>query len=207
MALAGGVGCKMLIPFAIMGEHTQKMPPEYDKLPGKRAVICVWSPQEILFDYPLLRMEISGHIADRINTKVKEADIVDVRKVEDYFQRTLTLSVDPTLVGREFNAELVIYLVITDFHFRDPEAPDVVRAKAAASVTVYDLSVEGDDPRQFELEPVSAEYPEHGALQLTDTNVLVARKQVYEKFAELVARKFYTYEVDMQSGEEKDKKK
>lgn len=207
-ACALAAGCKELIPLFILTEHLEKIPAEYDKLAGKKTVICVWAPQEILFDYPLLRMELAGHVADRLRTKVKDIEVVDPRKVEDYFQRTLSLSVDPTLVGREFDAAAVVYIEVTDFHIRDPEAPDVVRAKTEASVTVYDMSAESDEPRQYELQPVKAEYPEHGgAVQLTDTNVIVARKQLYEQFGEMVSRKFYAYEADMQTGEEKEAKK
>lgn len=196
-------GCKLLIPIAMLGEHTETIPAEYDKLPGKKVAICVWAPQEVLFDYPLLRLEISGHVYDRMSANMKDVEFVDVRRVEDYLQRTLALSIDPVLVGKEFSADAVIYLEMTDFHLRDPEAPDLVRGKAAASVTVYDLTANPDEPRQYELEPVSAEYPEHQTLQMTETNVLVARQQVYEKFAAIVARKFHAYEVDMQTGKPK----
>lgn len=189
-------GCDMLLPLALM-EHKEKVPAEFDKLSGKRTAIVVWAAQETLFDYPHVRMELALHIADRIWSNIKDAEIVDGRKIEDHIQRTLSAAADPEDIGKEFDCDYVIYLELLDFQMRDPNAPDFLRAHIGASVTVYDLKSGADEPRRYELANVDTVYPENAPLLFNETNAVVVRKQAYEKFAEEVACKFYAHNVEM----------
>lgn len=189
-------GCNWLMPLIFL-EHKERIPAEFDKLDGKRTAIVAWAAQETLFDYPHVRMELNLHIADRLWTHLDKPDLIDGRTIEDHLERSLSNSVDPEEIGKKFDCDYVIYLELLEFQMRDPDAPDFLRAKIAASVTVYDMRVDPDEPRQFELAAVTALYPEDLPLLFNDTNAVVVRKQAYEKFAEMVARKFYDYEVDM----------
>lgn len=196
LVLSGVAGCDWLVPLAFF-EHKEKVPAEFDKLEGHRTAILVWAPQETLFDYPHVRMELALHIADRLNSHVDDIDLVDGREIEDHLERTLTQAADPEEIGRTYNCDFVVYLELLEFQMRDPESPDFLRATIESSVTVYDMRADPDEPRRYELTNVKTEYPETGALLFNDTNAAVVRKQTYEKFAEMVARKFYDYAVDM----------
>lgn len=196
LLLAAVGGCDWLIPLALLS-HKEKIPAEFDKVAGKTTAIVVWAPQETLFDYPHVRMELSLHIADQLESHLKPAKLVDGRKIEDFLERTLSTAIDPEQIGREFDCQYVVYLELLDFQIRDPDAPDYLKAKIGASVTVYDMKTDPDEPRQTQLADVEAVYPENAPLLFNETNAAVVRKAAYEKFAEMVARKFYPYEVEM----------
>ena len=193
-ASLSAAGCNMLLPFVFIGHHKEKVEAEFTKLENRRVAVVVWAPQETLFDYPHVRLELSTHIADRLWARVKNVEVVDCRKIEDYIERSLAFAIDPEIIGDKFDAEMVVYVELLEFQIRDPAAPDLLRASIRASVNVYDLTVDPDQPKRYELEEVAVKYPESGTVQMTATSSLVVRKAAYEAFADAVARKFFDYE-------------
>ena len=152
--LSLNTGCNLLLPFIFMGEHKEKVPAEFSKLKGKKVAIVVWAPQETLFDYPHVRMELSMHISDKIWANVKNVKIVDSRRIEDYVERTLANSVSAQEIGREFDCQMVVYLELLEFQIRDPNAPDYLRAHIDSTVTVYDIESDPEDPKRYDLAEV-----------------------------------------------------
>ena len=190
-------GCNLLIPLAMLGKHKETIPAEFDKLEGKRTAIVVWAPQEVLFDYPFVRMELALHIGDKLRAEMEDVDIVDGRLIEDYIQRSLETYADPDKIGREFDCDVVVYVELLEFQIRDPTAPDILRARIHGSVIAYDLRADPDQSKRYELEDVITVYPENQPVLLTPTNSIVVRKEAYEKFTEMVARKFYPYDEEL----------
>ncbi len=191
---AAASGCSWLLPFAILSKHKERVPAEFDKLENKRVAIVVWAEQSTLFDYPHVRMELAVHIGDRLWSAVDGVKVVDGRKIEDYMQRSLINTVDPEEIADKFDAEMIVYLELLEFQIRDPDSPDFLRPAINASVVVYDMTADPDEPKQYELEPVTIE--QSGKL-FSETSAAQVRKTVYEQFAEQVARKFYKHEVEM----------
>lgn len=187
-------GCNLLIPLAILSNPKQKIAPEYDKLPDSRAMILTWADSATLFDYPHVRFELASYVGDQIHAQLPTTEIVDPVRVADYRERTLGDTAGPEQVGKEFDADTVVYLELLQFQIRDPEAPDFLRARIEASVTVYDLAADPDEPKVYHLKPVEVVYPEHGGLQFAPSRSAQLRQAAYVLFAEKVARKFYEHE-------------
>jgi len=196
-ALAVLGGCNMFLPFVFMTEHKAKVPAEFDKLKGNRVLVTVWAPQETLFDYPHVRMELGLHIGERIDANVKKTDVVDGRLIEDYVQRSLSSAIDPEEMGKHFNADMVVYVELLAFQIRDPAAPDFLRANIEASVTVYDLTSTSESTRRYPLADVEVLYPPDNPVLFTATSAAQVRKAAYETFADDVSRKFYDHDREM----------
>lgn len=192
-------GCNWLTPIVFVGEHKKKVTAEFDKLPGSRVAVHVWTDPAILFDYPHARFEIATYVAEKLALETEQrsqrVQLVDTRDVEDHVQRDLDAAVDPIRVGKKFDADYVIYLEILTFQIRDPQQPQLLRGLIASSVAVHDLR--GPQPERFELAPVESVYPEGTPIIYSATNAPLVREMIYRKFAEEVARKFYDYTVDM----------
>lgn len=197
LATTACVSCNMLLPLVFLTEHKEKVPAEYDKLEGKRTLIAVWAPQETLFDYPHVRMELALHVAERIDAHVKNVTLIDGRRVEDYVQRQLSSTIDPEKMGEVFDAEQVVYIELLEFQMRDPGAPDFLRATINASVTVFDLASESGSPRRYPLQDVEVLYPPDNPVLFTATSAVQVRKAAYDAFADEVSRKFYDHEIEM----------
>jgi hypothetical protein len=190
-------GCNLLIPFGVLTNPKEEVAPEFDKLPGTRTLVVVWADAATLFDYPHVRFELASYVRDKLAAEVADVDLVNPVRVADYQERTLDASADPVAMGREFDADMVVYLELLKFQIRDPQAPDYLRAEIEASVTVYDLLADPDEPGTYRLEPVEVRYPEQGGVLFSASHSGQVRQGAYVLFAETVARKFYTYQRDL----------
>jgi len=190
-------GCNWLVPFMFLGEHKRSAPAEFDKLVGKKVAVLVWASPETLFDYPYVRLELATYVSDKIAAGVESCHLVDPQLVEEYLEPSADALVDPAKVGAQFDADYVVYIELVDFQIRDPTAPDLVRAHVNASISVSDLRADPDETTRFVLKPVQVRCPEHQPLIMSSRNATLVRQQSYEKFSEVVARKFYKHMVDL----------
>lgn len=194
-------GCNLLTPLVFIGEHKKRITPEFDKLPHRRVAVLVWTDPATLFDYPHARFELATYVADKLDYEMAQrhhgTEVVDPREVEDFLQRNVDAQFDPAKVGRHFKTDYVIYLELLKFQIRDPDQPQFLRGRIHTSVAVFDTGADPDERSRFELAPVHCVYPERSPILISATNSPLVREATYRKFAELVARKFYEYTVDL----------
>jgi len=195
--LLTAASCNLLKPIALFVEPTKKVAPEFDKLPGKKVAVLVWTESATLFDYPNIRFELATYVGDKLYTELGQrgagTKIVDPRDVEDFIQKTPSAQLDPYMVGKKFDADYVVYMEILQFQLRDPNAPQFLRGHVEASVSVHDVRGAASGPRRYDLITARCEYPDDRPVALTATNAPLVREATYRKFAETVARKFYEH--------------
>ena len=201
LALMLLASCNLLVPVVFVGDHRQNVPPEFDKLAGRRVAVVVWVAPSTLFDYQFARLELATYVADKLRTEMALRDtgteVVDPRDVEDYLQKSLDAQVNPTVVGRDFDADYVLYVEVSEFQIRDPEEPQLLRGRISAAVSVHDVTDNPSVLRRYELAPVECVHPEEQPVLLSNINSSLIREGTYRKFAEQVARKFYEHSVDL----------
>ncbi len=202
MALAAcTLGCNLLVPIVFIGDHKQKVVPEFDKLAGRRVAVLVWTEPATLFDYQYARLELATYVSDKLQSEMTQrklgTEVVRARLVEEFLQSNIGAEVDPTGVGRHFKTDFVIFIEVLRFQIRDPGEPQLLQGHVEAAISVHDLRAEPGGLRRFELIPVSCMYPEGQPTMLSRTNAALVREETYRKFAELVSRKFYEYSVDL----------
>lgn len=193
--------CNLLTPLAVMGVQKKRIPPEFDKLAGSRVVVQVWTDPSTLFDYPYARLELATYVGDKLQAEMAQrgqaVEVVDAREVEDSLQRNPESRINPAEVGKRFQANYVIYVEVAGFQIRDPGEPQFLRGRINASVSIHDVSASARESRRYELTPVEAVYPEDQPVLINATNSPQIREATYRKFAEMVARKFYEYTLDL----------
>jgi len=191
--------CNLLTPLAVLVEPTKKVAAEFDKLPGKRVAVLVWTEPATLFDYPHTRFELATYVGDKLHSEMGQrelaTEVVDPRDVEDFIQKNVGAQIDPYAVGKKFNADYVVFLELLQFQLRDPMAPQFLRGRIEASVTVHDVRADAASQRRFDLITVQCEYPDDAPVPLSATNAPLIREATYHKFAEQVARKFYEHTI------------
>ncbi len=193
--------CNLLLPAAILGVQKKRVPPEFDKLAGSRVVVQVWTDPSTLFDYPYARLELATYLGDKLHAEMSQrnqpVEVVDSREVEDFLQKNPDARINPAALGKRFQANYVIYVEVAGFQIRDPSEPQFLRGRINASVSVHDVSADPRDARRYELTPVEAIYPEKQPVLINATNSAQVREATYRVFAEMVARKFYEYTVEL----------
>ncbi|MBI3834266.1 MAG: hypothetical protein HY287_08055 [Planctomycetes bacterium] len=196
-SLAFCASCNLAKPLAVFIQPKRSVAAEFDKLGGSKVAILVWTDPSTYFDYPHVRFELATYVGDKLNAEMAQrnrpVEIVDARDVEDYVQKVPDAAIDPAKVGKQFNADYVVYLEITEFQIRDAQQPQFLRGKIRATVSVHDSHSTASMLRRFELTPVECVYPEKQSVLMTATNSPLVREAVYRKFAEYVSRKFYQY--------------
>lgn len=193
--------CNLLTPLVFVGEHKKKIAPEFDKLANSRTAVHVWTDAATLFNYPHVRFELATYIGDKLAVEMAQRElgtaVVDPRDVEDFLQKDIDAQIDPQAVGREFDADYVIYLEVLEFQIRNPEEPQFLRGRISASVSVRDMKADPDEPARYELAPITCEHPEGPPIIFNANNSPLIREALYRKFAEQVARKFYEHTVEL----------
>lgn len=195
------VSCNLLTPLVFVARHTKTVAPEFDKLPGTRVAVLIWTDPSTLFDYPHARIELATFLADKLSTEMTrrklDTRVISPRNVEDFIQKNVQAQVDPRAVGRAVGADHVIFVEVIGFRMRDPDHPQFLRGQINATVVVHDVRAEPDELRSYPLTPVDCLYPDNGPVTLTAVNSPLIREGVYRLFAEVVARKFYEHTLNL----------
>ncbi len=193
--------CNLLTPLVFVGEHKKKILPEFDKLAGKRVAVLVWTEPATLFEYRYARFELATYVADKLHAEMNHRKlatlVIDPRDVEDFIEKKTAAQIDPYAVGGQFDVDYVIYIEVLEFQIRDPQEPQFLRGRIHASVSVHDMRADPDRRRRFELAPVECVYPDGQPVLMSRINSPLIREATYRKFAEMVARKFYEYTVEL----------
>ena len=198
LALAAG-GCNLLIPGLILaGPPTKEVRAEFARLADKRVAVYVWAPPSILSMYPYARYDIAQYIASRLRADIEGISIVSTHKVEDYIERAADQTLDPTVLGAHFEAEMVVYIELFKYQMRDPSSPQLFRGLISSSVVVWDLETAGGAPERYELSSAEAVYPSSGSLSVMKTTEQMVRKETSELFAEEVSLKFRDHRVELE---------
>lgn len=200
-ALLLATGCNLLLPAAFVGDHRKKVLAEFDKLPRTRTAVLVWARAETRFDYPQIQFELSSYITEMLGAKLNEGesrlDLVDPRDIADFLQREPSAANSPSKVGKQFNADYVVFVELSRFQIRDADSPQLLRPRVEAAVSVHDIRANPDRTSRYELTPVTTTYDDGRPVLLTGTNAQGVRVETYRIFAEQVARKFYDHTVDL----------
>lgn len=195
---AASAGCNLLVPLAIAGRPpTEKVPAEFSKLEGSKAMVLVWAEPDVLFDYPNVRLELGAYVAEHLKAHVKDVQFIPARQVEEYIERQGGMTQDPEAAGRYFHVDKVIHLTLLEFSMRDREMAHFCRGRVRASVAVYDLKDKSGTTQRYALSDVNVIYPEKQAVGFDGTAPQVIRQKTYEAFAEAVGRKFYAYDKEV----------
>jgi hypothetical protein len=194
LAAAGTSGCNLVKAAAYFAQpSTEKVAPEFNRLPGKKVVIYVWSYPDILWEYDKLRLDISANLASYLQKNVKDVRVEDPIQVERWVEKQDIKSLDPVEVGRHFKSDMVIHISIHKFSLRDPEMAHFFRGKIGASVQVHDLS-KPEEAERINVRDVNVVAPEKGPVGIENATAAEIRVQTYDAFTVEVGRKFHQWE-------------
>jgi len=193
--LAGASGCAATgALLAMTVPDTEKVAPEFNRLPDHSTLIHVYALPEIRWAYDKVRLDLAAYLSGYLQQNVKDVTIVDCIRVEDYMESNPESENDPVGVGKQFNADMVIQLSVHKLSVRDPGMAHFYRGRLAASVVVYDLTRKNEPPERIPLQDVEVAVPEEGAVGIVDQTATQVRQQTYVAFVTKVGKKFHEHE-------------
>ncbi len=192
LGLTGCAGIKWL---AVQTSPTsEKVEAECKLLEGKTVLVCAWAPQEILWDYPKTRLNLSSYVSEYLRQNVRGIQLVNALQVEAYVEKGNPFQIDSEALGRHFRAEAVVRLDVYQFSIRDPGRAQLYRGRLGAGVVVYDLTQQDETSRRVPLTDVQVVYPEEGEIGFSNARPEQIRQATYERFAVEVGKKFHDYQ-------------
>lgn len=184
-------GCKLIaLPFFAFGQdQTKKVPAEYPYLEGKKVAILVWVDEYTSFQYQFLPLEVSEHVRAALEGSVRGVSVVPNRQIIDYQKREPNWqSRNPAEIGKEFGADRVIVIEVTQYTTREPGSTHLYRGHMGGNVKVLDTAYPQSGPA-YQTEIEVAYPPDRIAAYGTDERTL--RRAIMELFANDLASRFH----------------
>jgi len=188
-------GCNLIESIVLQtAPGTEKVSAEFNRLPGKTALVYVWVDAETKWAHPKVRLDLAAYLSEYLEKNVKDVTVADYYLVEDYLEKANSFDVNLDKLARHFGADMVVHLSVYRFSLRDQGMHHFYRGRLGASVEVHDLSRPNEPQERIPLEDAEVAVPEEGVVGLANTTPAQIRQMTYYAFTEEVGRKFHDYE-------------
>ena len=175
----------------------EKVEPEYAGLVGKKAVVYVWAPPEVLWDYPHIRVDLGALLGSYLRDSVKGVQVEDAMRVETFLRGQTSTNPDPTEIGRQFHADVVIQVSVYKFSLRDPGMSQFYRGRLSSSIVVHERGAKDEPAKRVPLKDVNTVVPEEGPLGYHNVPAEQVRDMTYRAFTQTAGRKFHEWEREL----------
>ncbi len=200
LLLAGSLGgCHYIMYVLAPPMPPKKVPAEFKGLTGKRVAIVVYTDQNVQYEYPYARVDLSSVLAVELKKHVKKVTVVPPRRVVQYQDENIHWdSLDKTQLGRELGADSVLFVALDEYTMREPGSVNLYRGRITGQASVYETNRPEEEARVWCGDNFRALYPEYaptGRLGQDDRKI---RYETEKHFAAMVVKKFYKHEVPVE---------
>jgi len=182
--LATSTGCVGAVAQALYMWKGITLPAEYNGLKEKRvAVVCV--SNEASYGSNSTASQLARTVGKLLELHVDEMTLIPHTEVSDWIDKNNWDEVDYLEIGRGVNAEMLVAIDLRDYRIR--EGATLLRGKASASITVFDITRNGEDVFKSYLDDT---FPRNG-YPTTEMSESRFDRIFLTVVAEQIARKFY----------------
>jgi hypothetical protein len=198
-------GCNLIsAPLSMLAqEQTKKVPAEYGDLPGKTVCVWVWADESLLFEYPIIRLDVANHAKHFLKQHVKNIKIVDPSAVDKFQRNEYDADSMPVVqVGKRFKADVILFIQVSEFVTRPSGSPNLFQGRMNTQCALYDCK--GDLPpespeRKLWGSKIEVVFPER-PVGMMDSDDLRIRATLLKLFGENLAKKFYDYQAPVRES-------
>jgi len=206
--MLGGCDIAKYAVYIFTPTSKEKVEAEFDGLPGHSVAIVIFADQGVLYEYPDVRQRLSALIAYELREKVvKKAGLKKAQKVTvvaparvlKYQHENINWDEMPRAkLGQVFEADYVLYIAIVGYTQHEPGTLSLYRGMITAEATLYETAAKSPaEARVWHDNDLRIVFPEKGAGRLADDRRII-RKETDRRFADLLVKKFYKYEVTLE---------
>ncbi len=165
-----------------------KIAAEFDKLEGKKVVVLIYATASARYAYPNIEADLRRYVVRELLDNVEDIEIADPDQVMQWCAENEGFSLAE--VGKEFDADYVVYVEIQQFATSDPSSPQLYRGRAAATIQVADVHEDGDIVWETYVESA---YPASRSVPAGEISEAKFRKIYVKRLAREIARHFFPY--------------
>jgi len=181
---------------------------EFDGLPGHSVAIVIFADQGVLYEHPSVQQRLSAMIANELRenvtekkglSKAKKVTVIAPARVLKYQHENVNWDEMPRMkLGKVFGADYVLYIALVGYTMREPGSLSLYRGMVTAEASLYETAAESpQEARVWHCNDLRVVFPEKGAGRLAD-DLRIIRKETDSRLADLLAKKFYDYEVPLE---------
>lgn len=204
----GGCSIARYTAYLFTPTSEKEVEAEFDGLPGHSVAIVIFADQGVLYEYPTVQGRLSALIANELRTKVTEkkglnktekVTVTTPARVLKYQHENVGWDEMPrTKLGKVFGADYVLYIALVGYTMHEPGTLNLYRGMVTAEATLYETAAASpQEARVWHCNDLRIVFPEKGAGRLADDQRII-RKETDTRFADLLAKKFYDYEVPLE---------
>lgn len=199
--LSVGSGCDLARLYAVLADAPrEEVKPKFEGLAGKSLLIVVTCPEQIDFNYPMLRRDVADYIRQDIDRNAnkpkvkKKVAFVEGARLRSYQEGNFYWAeMEPGRIGKALDADFVLWVDISEFNTRQEDAPDIFLGRLKADARLFDVaSTERFAPVWSG--SITARFPDGDKIGNNDLSDMRVRDETYRRFAERLGRNFYTWE-------------
>jgi hypothetical protein len=124
-------------------------PPCEESFQGKKVVILCRAVSDSTGEYSSLERDLNREVASIFRKKVKKIIVVDPDKVATWVDAH-PKETDPGEVGRDFNADIVVFLEVEHFQIQHPGDLNMIHGEAKVHVKAFTM----DHPKNSAGKPI-----------------------------------------------------
>lgn len=199
-ALLGGCAALSYPAYVLAGAApAKKQKAEFDGLRGQTVAIVIYCNLDVSYEfrYSDIRLELGSALREQLTKNVKDCRVVTPLRVARYQDQNVHWDTLPMpQVGRDLQADYVLYVSLLEFTTREPGSANLARGRIRADLSLWNTHPEkGADGCVWRKENVSVIYPQDAPIGATAPNVTPLRMDTENIFADLVAKYFYEYDL------------
>jgi hypothetical protein len=188
-------GCKQVGHFVYLWageEHTKTVEAEYTDLAHSTVAVVIYADDQVQYEYPEATLSLSTAIASELNANVELVQVVDPLNVRAYQHENISWhGMDKSELGRQFEADYVLFVAVREYATREPGSLSIYRGHINAEASLFKVHELPGTSAVWQDEYVEVSYPPDGPTSAAAD----IRYRTDKRFAELLARRFYTHEV------------
>ena len=184
ICMTASTGCVGAVAQALYMWKGITLPAEYEGLQEQRvAVVCV--SNEASYGSSSTASRLARNVSRLLEMHVKKIDMIRHEEVSDWIDKNNWDEVDYLEIGRGVNAQKLVAIDLREYRIR--EGATLLRGRASATITVYDISKNGREVYKSHLDDT---FPRNGypTTEMSETRF----DRIYvTMLASQIARKFY----------------
>lgn len=170
--LAASAGCDPRMAMYFLQPFDPKIPPVGPSLKNKTVAILPLTNSGSMIDFPGLDRDLANQLGQRLASEGKRVRVIPSKKVFDWIAANPSWN-DPSELGRELNADMVILLEVDAMQYRSAASPGLFQGVSKINLQVTEMKPATDDdgkilknePKVGEViysETVATTFPERG---------------------------------------------
>ena len=189
LALLPLTGCNMVAAFdyIINGEPT--IDPEFTQLEDAKVVVVCYVPAKFRYSFDSVDTDIAKKLSRLLQEKVDDIEVVESDLVASWLDQHANWS-DVTEIGKEFQADYVVFADIQEFSIYEENSPNMYRGRSYVDIRVYDVKNDGDIIYEIDLESL---YPLGRPIPVGEKREKSFRREYVVRLSDEIGRHFYPY--------------